>query len=64
MREVLKAFFAGGGTVIDTAPTYSNAEDVLGALLAEQNLRGKAWIATKLSGVADAKTVWPSSTPR
>ena len=51
LREVLKRFFAGGATLIDTAPTYSVAEDVLGALLAEQNLRGKAWIATKLSGV-------------
>jgi aryl-alcohol dehydrogenase-like predicted oxidoreductase len=51
LREVLKIFFAGGGTVIDTAPTYSNAEDVLGALVAEQSLRPKAWLATKLSGV-------------
>lgn len=51
LREVLKRFFAAGATLIDTAPTYSVAEDVLGALLAEQNLRGKAWIATKLSGV-------------
>src|SRR5688572_29781790 len=51
LREVLRRFFAGGGTVIDTAPTYSNAEDVLGVLLAEQSLRPKAWIATKLSGV-------------
>lgn len=52
LREVLKRFFAGGATLIDTAPTYSVAEDVLGALLAEQQLRGKAWIATKLSGVS------------
>jgi aryl-alcohol dehydrogenase-like predicted oxidoreductase len=52
LREVLKIFFAGGGTVIDTAPTYSNAEDVLGPLLAEQSLRPKAWLATKLSGVS------------
>lgn len=51
LREVLKIFFAGGGTVIDTAPTYGVAEDVLGALLAEQSLRPKAWLATKLSGV-------------
>lgn len=51
LREVLKIFFAGGGTVIDTAPTYGAAEDVLGALLAEQSLRPKAWLATKLSGV-------------
>lgn len=51
LKEVLKIFFAGGGTVIDTAPTYSVAEDVLGALLAEQSLRPKTWLATKLSGV-------------
>ncbi|TBN52475.1 aldo/keto reductase [Hansschlegelia quercus] len=51
LREVVRTFFAGGGTVIDTAPTYSNAEDILGPILAEQDLRGKAWLATKLSGV-------------
>lgn len=52
LRDVLKIFLAGGGTVIDTAPTYSNAEDVLGALLAEGSLRPKVWLATKLSGVS------------
>ena len=52
LREVLRVFFAGGGKVIDTAPTYSNAEDVLGELLAEQSLRDKCWLATKLSGVS------------
>ena len=52
LREVLKRFFAAGATVIDTAPTYSVAEDRMGALLAEQNLAGKAWLATKLSGVS------------
>jgi aryl-alcohol dehydrogenase-like predicted oxidoreductase len=51
LREVLKRFFAAGASVIDTAPTYGTAEDVLGPLLAEQNLRPKAWLATKLSGV-------------
>ena len=35
LREVLKRFFAAGATIIDTAPTYSVAEDVMGALLAE-----------------------------
>ena len=34
LKEVLKRFFAAGATLIDTAPTYSNAEDVLGPLLA------------------------------
>jgi aryl-alcohol dehydrogenase-like predicted oxidoreductase len=52
LKEVLRRFFDGGGIVIDTAPTYSNAEDVLGPLLDEAKLRPKAFIATKLSGVS------------
>lgn len=51
LREVLKRFFAAGATLIDTAPTYGVAEDVMGVLLAEQGLTTKAWLATKLSGV-------------
>jgi aryl-alcohol dehydrogenase-like predicted oxidoreductase len=51
LKEVLKRFFDGGATLIDTAPTYSNAEDVLGPLLADAKLRPKTFIATKLSGV-------------
>jgi aryl-alcohol dehydrogenase-like predicted oxidoreductase len=52
LKEVLKVFFAGGATLIDTAPTYGNAEDNLGPLLAEGGYQKKAWIATKLSGVS------------
>jgi aryl-alcohol dehydrogenase-like predicted oxidoreductase len=51
LKEVLRRFFAAGATVIDTAPTYSNAEDILGPLLSELGLHQKAFIATKLSGV-------------
>ncbi len=51
LKDVLKRFFDAGATLIDTAPTYSNAEDILGPLLAEAKLRPKAFIATKLSGV-------------
>lgn len=51
LKEVLKRFFDGGATLIDTAPTYSNAEDVVGPLLDDAKLRPKAFIATKLSGV-------------
>lgn len=51
LREVLKRFVAAGATVIDTAPTYGTAEDVLGALIAEAGVRSKLWLATKLSGV-------------
>lgn len=51
LREVLDAFVAAGGTVIDTAPTYSTAEDVVGDLVADAKVRQKLFIATKLSGV-------------
>jgi aryl-alcohol dehydrogenase-like predicted oxidoreductase len=51
LQEVLKRFFAGGGKLIDTAPTYSNAEDNLGPLLEQLGVREQAFIATKLSGV-------------
>ena len=51
LKEVIKRFFAGGATLIDTAPTYGNAEDNLGPLLSEGGYLGKAFIATKLSGV-------------
>ncbi|MGY1490138.1 aldo/keto reductase [Methylobacillus pratensis] len=48
LREVLKRFFAGGATVIDTAPSYGTAEEVIGQLLEELGLRSKAFLATKL----------------
>jgi len=51
LKEVVRRFFEGGATLIDTAPTYGNAEDNLGPLLAEGGYRKKAFIATKLSGV-------------
>ena len=51
LKEVLKRFFEGGASLIDTAPTYGNAEDNLGPLLGEGGYRKKVFIATKLSGV-------------
>lgn len=52
LREVLRRFLEGGGSVIDTAPTYSVAEDVMGELLQGQELGDQAWLATKLSRVS------------
>ncbi len=49
LRDVLRRFFAADASVIDTSPNYSNAEDILGALLAEQELRPKTFLATKLA---------------
>ena len=52
LQEVLKRFATAGATVIDTAPTYGNAENILGALLRESSVRARVFIATKLSGVS------------
>jgi diketogulonate reductase-like aldo/keto reductase len=49
LKEVLRRFVAGGASVIDTSPNYSNAEDVLGDLMAELGLRDKIFLATKLA---------------
>jgi aryl-alcohol dehydrogenase-like predicted oxidoreductase len=49
---VVKALLAGGGTLIDTASTYGDAEKVLGTVTAD--VQGKLFIATKLEA-PDAK---------
>ena len=49
LKDVVKVFFEGGGSVIDTSPNYSNAEDVVGALLAEGGWRERCFLATKLA---------------
>jgi aryl-alcohol dehydrogenase-like predicted oxidoreductase len=45
---VVDALFAGGGSLIDTAPSYGEAETVVGDILAAKGLRPRAFIATKL----------------
>ncbi|MCE3284403.1 MAG: aldo/keto reductase [Steroidobacteraceae bacterium] len=52
LKEVLNRFVDGGGKIIDTAPTYGNAEDNLGTLFRASGLRPRTFIATKLSGVS------------
>ena len=47
LREVLAAFFAAGGRLIDTSPMYSTAEAVLGDLLTAQ-MHQSAFLATKV----------------
>jgi aryl-alcohol dehydrogenase-like predicted oxidoreductase len=46
--EVLKTLVAGGGKLIDTAPSYGSAESVVGDLLAATGLSGRVFVATKL----------------
>ena len=45
---VVQALIAGGGSLIDTAPSYGEAESVVGDILASTGLRSRAFIATKL----------------
>jgi aryl-alcohol dehydrogenase-like predicted oxidoreductase len=45
---VVQALVAGGGSLIDTAPSYGEAEKVVGDVLAATGLRPRAFIATKL----------------
>ncbi len=47
LREVLQAFFAAGGGLIDTSPMYSTAEGVLGDLLTP-DMQARAFMATKV----------------
>jgi diketogulonate reductase-like aldo/keto reductase len=47
LKEVLSAFFAAGGRLIDTSPMYSTAESVLGDLLTS-SMQERAFLATKV----------------
>ena len=47
LREAVERFVALGGRVIDTAPSYGTAEDVLGLIL--DGLREKIFLATKVA---------------
>ena len=66
LKGVLDVFFKGGGSVIDTSPNYSNAEDVVGALLADGGWRDKTFLATKLAADSRAalEAQWTDSLRR
>ena len=66
LKDVMKVFFEGGGSLIDTSPNYSNAEDVVGALLADGGWRERCFLATKLAadGRAELETQWADSLRR
>ncbi len=48
LKATLKAFAEQGGTVLDTAPSYGNAESVVGDLVAELGIRDDLFLATKV----------------
>src|SRR5919197_799140 len=49
LREVVKRFPELGGRVLDTAPSYSNAEQVVGDIIAELKNRPTYFLATKVN---------------
>jgi|TARA_R110002096_G_scaffold309403_4_gene504127 aryl-alcohol dehydrogenase-like predicted oxidoreductase len=48
-KNAIEALFREGGTVIDTSPTYSDAEKIVGRALDELGARDKCFLATKTS---------------
>lgn len=50
LREVIKRFPELGGRVVDMSPSYSNAEKVVGDVVAELNARPRYFLATKVTG--------------
>jgi len=48
LAEVLQAFFANGGELIDSSPMYGSAEQVIGDLLNRVGHRQKLFAATKV----------------
>ncbi|MBF8671899.1 aldo/keto reductase [Pseudomonas putida] len=63
LKVVLKAFFEGGGRVIDTSPNYGGADSILGQLLEEGGWHRQCFIATKIAADsrADAEAQWAGS---
>jgi aryl-alcohol dehydrogenase-like predicted oxidoreductase len=57
IRGVLEALVAGGGKLVDTAPSYRTAEEVIGDLTQEARLRDKIFLATKVAVRDRAATI-------
>lgn len=49
LRDVLRRFPELGGRLVDTAPSYGNAETVVGKLVCEIGNRDKLFLATKVA---------------
>ncbi|WP_439887482.1 aldo/keto reductase [Pseudomonas sp. MBLB4123] len=49
LEQVMGTFIEGGGRLIDTAPSYGNAEAVTGALLQRTGSQARAFLASKVS---------------
>lgn len=49
LKQTIRTFFHGGGALFDTSPNYGNADEVLGALLADGGYRERCFLATKIA---------------
>lgn len=57
LTEAVQTFVSLGGSVIDTAPSYGTAEDVLGQILSDTGLRRKVFLASKVDTTGRAATL-------
>lgn len=55
LREVLDAFVRMGGRLVDTAPSYGEAERVIGDLVHELGIRERLFLATKVDAGRDGR---------
>ncbi|HEX8192995.1 MAG TPA: aldo/keto reductase [Allosphingosinicella sp.] len=58
LRATIARFAELGGRLIDTAPSYGDAEQVIGRLVGELGIRDRLFLATKVAGAnaAEAQT--------
>lgn len=58
LRAAISRFVELGGRLIDTAPSYGDAEQVIGRLVEELRVRDRLFLATKVAGAnaAEART--------
>ncbi len=57
LKDVLRLFHEMGGTVLDTAPSYGNAEIVSGDLMRDLGIRSDLFVATKVRTRGQAEGV-------
>ena len=55
LRAAISRFVELGGRLIDTAPSYGNAEEVIGRLVEELGVRDRLFLATKVAGANAAE---------
>ncbi len=55
LRQTISHFVELGGRLIDTAPSYGDAEQVIGRLVEELGNRNRLFLATKVAGASAAE---------